>query len=176
MQPLKEKVVIESKEFDNGLVHDNERVRKEIKKLKLEKEHLATSMQKFNKGQYLQNELLMNIVMKNNKSGTRYNSLVQKKATNQNKAKQNPKPIKCYECGKKRHFAHNCKDTPPTLLPKHSRPFKFNGPYVLRKVTSEKVRVTFLGPPNKSRPKQIWAAKSLIEKVMDPMQEWLKGK
>jgi hypothetical protein len=100
MQPLKEKVVIESKEFDNGLVHDNERVRKEIKKLKLKKEHLVTSMQKFNKGQYLQNELLMNTVMKNNKTGTRYNSLVQKKATNQNKDKQNPKPIKCYECGK----------------------------------------------------------------------------
>jgi hypothetical protein len=82
------------------LVHDNERVRKEIKKLKLKKEHLVTSMQKFNKGQYLQNELLMNTVMKNNKTGTRYNSLVQKKATNQNKDKQNPKPIKCYECGK----------------------------------------------------------------------------
>jgi hypothetical protein len=42
---------------------------------------------------------------------------------------------------------------------------------MLRKVTSEKVRVTFLGPPNKSRPKQIWVAKSLIEKVMDPMQD-----
>jgi hypothetical protein len=37
----------------------------------------------------------MNIVMKNNKSGIGYNSIVQKKATNQNKAKQNPKPIKC---------------------------------------------------------------------------------
>jgi hypothetical protein len=56
-------------------------------------------MQKFNKGQYLPNELLMNIVMKNNKSGITYNSIVQKKASNQNKAKKNPKPIKCYECG-----------------------------------------------------------------------------
>jgi hypothetical protein len=40
-----------------------------MKKHKIEKQHLATSVQKFNKGQYLQNELLMNIVMKNNKSG-----------------------------------------------------------------------------------------------------------
>jgi hypothetical protein len=45
---------------------------------------------------------------------------MQKKATNQNKAKQNPKPIKCYECGKGGHFAHNYKATPPTPLPKHS--------------------------------------------------------
>jgi hypothetical protein len=74
---------------------DNERFREEINKLKLEKEHLATSVQKFNKGQYLQNDLLMNTIMKNNKSGIGYNSFVQKKATNQYKAKQTPKPIKC---------------------------------------------------------------------------------
>ena len=43
---------------------DNERLRDEVKKLKIENEHLATSVQKFNKGQYLQNELLMNNVMK----------------------------------------------------------------------------------------------------------------
>jgi hypothetical protein len=53
--------------FNNELVLDNERLRKEIKKLKLDKEHLVTSVQKINKGQYLQNELLMNTVMKNNK-------------------------------------------------------------------------------------------------------------
>jgi hypothetical protein len=72
----KEKIVIESKDFDNELVHDNERFREQIKKLKHEKDHIATSLQKINKGQYLQNELLMNIVMKNNKSGIGYNSLV----------------------------------------------------------------------------------------------------
>jgi hypothetical protein len=105
----------------------------------------------------------MNTIMK------KYNSFVQKKATNQNKAKQNPKPIKCYECGKEGHFAHNCKATPP--LSKHSRPFAFNDHYVLRKVANGKVKVTFLGPPNKSRPRQIWVAKSLIEKVMGPMQD-----
>jgi hypothetical protein len=87
---------------------------------------------------------------------------MQKKATNQYKAKQTPKPIKCYECGKG-HFAHNCKATPPIPLPKHSKPFAFNAHYVLRKVT-------FLGPPSKSRPRQIWVAKSLIDKVAGPMQ------
>ena len=95
---------------------------------------------------------------------------MQKKATNQNKAKQNPKPIKCSKC-RKGHFAHSCKATPPTPLPKHSRPFAFNAHYVLRKGANGKVKVTFLGPPNRSRPKQIWVAKSLIEKVMGPMQD-----
>jgi hypothetical protein len=148
---------------------DNVRLTDEVKKLKIEKEHLATSVQKFNKGQYLQNELLMNTVMKNNKSGIGYNSFVQKKATSQYKAKQTPEPIKCYECGKG-HFAHNCETTPPTPLPKHSRPFAFNAHYVLRKVANGKVKVIFLGPPSKSRPRQIWVAKSLIEKVTGPMQ------
>jgi hypothetical protein len=71
---------------------------------------------------------------------------------------------------KKVIFAHNCKAKPPTPLPKHSRPFAFNAHYVLRKVANGKVKVTFLGPPSKSRPRQIWVAKSLIEKVTDPMQ------
>jgi hypothetical protein len=142
----KGKIAIESNDVNNELVVDNERLRDEVKKLKLEKEHLATSVQKFNKGQYLQNELLMNIVMENNKSGIGYNSFVQKKATSQYKAKQTLKPIKCYECGKEGHFSQNCKATPPTPLPKHSRPFTFNAYYVLRKVAIGKVKVTFLGP------------------------------
>ena len=54
------KVAIESNDINNELAVDNERLRDEVKKLKIEKEHLATSVQKFNKGQYLQNELLMN--------------------------------------------------------------------------------------------------------------------
>jgi hypothetical protein len=164
------KVAIESNDINNELAVDNERLRDEVKKIKIEKEHLATSVQKFNKGQYLQNELLMNTVMKNNKSGIGYNFFVQKKATSQYKAKQTPKPIKCFECGKEVHFAHNCKATPPTPLPKHSRPFTFNVHCVLRKVANGKVKVTFLGPPSKSRPRQIWVAKSLIEKVTGPKQ------
>jgi hypothetical protein len=83
----KGKILVESEDFDNELVHDNERLREEIKKLNLEKNHLATSLQKFNKGQYLQNELLMNTVMKNNKSDIGYKFLVQNIAMNQNKLK-----------------------------------------------------------------------------------------
>jgi hypothetical protein len=112
----------------------------------------------------------MNTVMKNNKSGIGYNSLVQKKATTQYKPKQTHKPIKFFECGKEGHFSHNCKAKPPTLLLKHSRPFAFNAHYVLRKVENGKIKATFLGPPSKSRPRQIWVAKSLIEKVTGPMQ------
>jgi predicted nuclease with TOPRIM domain len=74
----KGKFSIESNDVNNELALDNERLREEIKKLKLEKEHLTTSVQKFNKGQYLQNELLMNTVMKNNKSGIGYNYFEQK--------------------------------------------------------------------------------------------------
>jgi hypothetical protein len=80
-------MLVESEDFDNELVHDNERLREEIKKLNIEKNHLATSLQKFNKGQYLQNELLMNTVMKNNKSDIGYKFLVQNIAMNQNKLK-----------------------------------------------------------------------------------------
>ena len=36
---------------------------------------------------------------------------------------------------------------------------------MLRKDSSGKMKVMFLGPPNKNRPKKIWVAKSLVEKV-----------
>ena len=36
---------------------------------------------------------------------------------------------------------------------------------MLRKDSSGKMKVMFLGPPNKNRPKLIWVAKSLVEKV-----------
>jgi hypothetical protein len=45
-------------------------------------------------------------------------------------------------------------------LPKHSRPFAFNVCYVLIKVANGKIKLAFLGPPNKCRAKQIWVAKS----------------
>jgi hypothetical protein len=84
----REKVAIESNDINNELAVDNERLRNKVKKLKIEKERLATSVQKFNKCQYIQNELLMNTVMKNNKSGIGYISFVQKKATSQHKERQ----------------------------------------------------------------------------------------
>ena len=31
----------------------------------------------------------------------------------------------------------------------------------------------FLGPPNKNKPKKIWVAKSLVEKVKGPQQVWV---
>jgi hypothetical protein len=109
------KVAIENNDFNSELAVDNERLKNEVKKLKSENEHLATSVQKFNKGQYLQNELLMNTVMENNKSGIGYNSFVQKKATNQYKPKQTHKPIKCFECGKEGIL-------PTTAKPNHQLP------------------------------------------------------
>jgi hypothetical protein len=42
-------IIIERNDLDNELVHDNERLREEIKKLKLEKNHLTTGLPKFNK-------------------------------------------------------------------------------------------------------------------------------
>jgi hypothetical protein len=40
------KVAIESNDINNELAVDNERLRDEVKKLKIEKEHLAISVQK----------------------------------------------------------------------------------------------------------------------------------
>jgi hypothetical protein len=130
------------------LAVDNERLRDEVKKLKIEKEHLATSVQKFNKGQYHKNELLMNTVMKNNKSCIGYNSFVQKKATSQYKAKQTPKPIKCYECGKEGHFAkdHLIVGDPPRRSGKGS---PYSEHLVLARIKGE--RYPCAGAPMRTR-------------------------
>jgi regulator of replication initiation timing len=50
----------------------NESLIEENKKLKQEKEHLKTGLSKFARGQYLQSELLMNTVMKMDRSGIGY--------------------------------------------------------------------------------------------------------
>jgi hypothetical protein len=44
---------------------------------------------------------------------------------------------------------------------------------MLRKDSSGKMKVIFLGPPNKNRPKKIWVVKSLVEKVKGPSQVWV---
>ena len=43
----------------------------------------------------------------------------------------------------------------------------------LERILVEKIKVMFLDPPNKNRPKKIWVTKSLVEKVKGPHQVWV---
>ena len=54
-------------------------LKEENKKLKLEKEHLKIGLSKFARGKHLQSELLMNTVMKIDRSGIGYVAHVEKK-------------------------------------------------------------------------------------------------
>jgi hypothetical protein len=58
-------MVLEKQTSNESLIEEN-------KKSKQEKEHLKTGLSKFTRGQYLQSELLMNTVMKMNRSGISY--------------------------------------------------------------------------------------------------------
>ena len=148
-----EKLKEENKRLKMEKNHDE--LKEENKKLKLEKEHLKTGLSKFTRGQYLQSELLMNTVMMMDRSGIGYLANQEKKAQaqhqQQHKSKPKPKPKRCFECGQEGHFSHECQTPPPQPLPKHARPFAFNAHYMLRKDSSEKLKVMFLGPPNKNR-------------------------
>ena len=76
---------------------NNEVLKEENKKLKMEKEHLKIGLSKFARGKHLQSELLMNTVMKMDRSGIGYMANKEKKA--QAQQQQKPKPKKCFECG-----------------------------------------------------------------------------
>ena len=43
----------------------------------------------------------------------------------------------------------------------------------LERTLVKKMKVMFLGPPNKNSPKKILVVKSLVEKVKDPYQVWV---
>ena len=115
----------------------------------------------------------MNTVMKMDRSGIGYLANQEKKAQGQQQHKSKPKPKRCFEYGQEGHFAHECQTLLTQPLPKHARPFAFNAYYMLRKDSSGKMKFMFLGPSNKNRPKKIWVAKSLVEKVKGPQQVWV---
>jgi hypothetical protein len=98
----------------------------------------------------------MNTVMKMDRSGNGFLANQEKKVKAQDQQyKSKPKPKRCFEYGQEDHFAHEYETPPPQPLPKHARPFAFNAHYMLRKNSSGKMKVMFLGPPNKNKPKQI---------------------
>jgi hypothetical protein len=75
----------------------NESLIKENKKLKQENK---IELSKFTRGQYLQSELLMNTVMKMDRSGIGYLANQEKKAkAQQQQHKSKPKPKRRFECG-----------------------------------------------------------------------------
>ena len=117
----------------------------------------------------------MNTVMKMDRSGIGFlvNQVKKAQVQHQQQYKSKPKPKICFECRQEGHFTHEYETPPPQPLPKHVRPFAFNAHYMLRKDSSGKMKVMFLGPSNKSRPKKIWVAKSLVEKVKGPQQAWV---
>ena len=82
---------------------NHDELKEENKKLKLEKEHLKTGLSKFARGQYLQSELLMNTMMKMDRSGIGYLANQEKKAQSQHQQqyKSKSKPKRCFECDKK---------------------------------------------------------------------------
>jgi len=151
------------------------RLTQENNKLNLEKEHLTKGLAKFTRGKDLQSELFMNTVINMDKSGIGYKAQQSKLIKSQSSHDQpsKPKPNRCFECGQEGPFAHECEAPLPPHFPKHARPFTFNAHYIVRQDKSGKVKVSFMGPPNKQRPKKIWVPKQLVEKVKGAKQMWV---
>jgi len=151
------------------------RLTQENNKLKIEKEDLTKGLAKFTRGKDLQSELFMNTVMEMDKSGIGYkgqqSKLIKSQAIHGQPSK--PKPKRFFECGQEGHFAHECEAPLPPPFPKHARPFAFNAHYIVRQDKSGKVKVSFMGLPNKQRPKKICVPKQLVEKVKVPKQMWV---
>ena len=114
-------IVLETHDHDEKLILENEKLKEENKKLKeeknndalkeenknlkLEKEHLKIGLSKFTRGKYLQSELLMNTIMKMDRSGIGYVANKEKKAqAQQQQSKPKPKPKRCFECGQEGHL------------------------------------------------------------------------
>ncbi|XP_066351719.1 uncharacterized protein [Miscanthus floridulus] len=99
----KGKQVVVANQYDDyvKLKNENEKLNEEIKQLKKEKEHLSTGLHKFTRGHNLQSELLMNTMMKMDKSGIGYlaNQEKKMKAKQQHQNKPKPKLKRCFECG-----------------------------------------------------------------------------
>ena len=107
-----EKLKEENKRLKMEKNHDQ--LKEENKKLKLEKEHLKTGLTKFTRGQYLQSELLMNTVMKMDRSGIGFLANQEKKTQAKHQQhKSKPKPKRCFECGQEGYFTHECETRPP---------------------------------------------------------------
>ena len=64
----------------NSRKKNNDALKEENKKLKLEKGHLKIRLSKFTRDKHLQSELLMNTVMKMDRSGIGYMANKEKKA------------------------------------------------------------------------------------------------
>jgi hypothetical protein len=81
----------------------NESLIEENKKLMLEKEHLKVGLSKFEKGKSLQSDLLMNTVIKMDKSKIGYlaNQEKKAKAQEQQQHKSKHKPKRCFDVDKK---------------------------------------------------------------------------
>ena len=152
---------------------NNDALKKENKKLKLEKEHLKIGLRKFTRGKHLQSELLMNIVMKMDRNGIGYLVNQEKKAQAQQQHKSKLKPKRCFKCEQEDHFAMSAKLHHHNPCPSMLDLLLSMLITCLERILVKKMKVMFLGPPNKNRPKKIWVTKSLVEKVKGPHQVWV---